>query len=285
MNYSKIKVQSYGKIHGGKSRYARQYLSAINSDGFTNYIEPYCAGAGVLMNVPRGTFRRETLNDADTNITRTLLALRDQGDKVIRELQVIPYDEDSFVNAGDYIGHPDPVIHAVNYIVRNRMSSGGQFKRFGKTDTSVRLRGGRMGDENAWVNFTQKHIYETIGRLQGVEIRNECALDLIGRSARKSGASKTLYFLDPPYLKHTRVTKNNYFHEVDENHHVKLLDLITKIPGRIYICGYYSDIYNQKLVTENGWKYVTFSRHADSSNQATKPTRVEYLWTNAGASP
>lgn len=69
------KVSSWGKIHGGKFRYCRDYLRLFDAAGCDFYAESYYGGGGVHMNIPNGIFKREYINDIG-HIHRTLSALK-----------------------------------------------------------------------------------------------------------------------------------------------------------------------------------------------------------------
>jgi len=271
MNKSKSLIRPLVKTHGGKFRYSKYYIKVINNSGFNTYVEPYAGGLGVLLNIDKNAFIKEIANDFDPNIYRMYTAIQEKGDLIVKEMKKILYNNENFEKSISLIGDKDPVKHALYYIIRNRFSSGGMFKRFAKTDTSVRLRGGRMGDENAWINFYEKHINNTIKRLANVEFYNCCALNLI----KNISGPNVLWFLDPPYLNETLVTKDPYVMKVDKKHHENLLKLITTNKGRFYICGYNSDLYQDYL---KGWKVFTFDRVADSGRTKQKSRRIEYLW-------
>jgi site-specific DNA-adenine methylase len=280
MKATKTKIQSYGKIHGGKNRYARQYLAVMDAIGCVHYCEPFCGGAGVGMNADASQFETMTLNDLDTNVFRTLQALASSGEKVVARLKKKTYNPEVFDESLRDIGHNDPVRHAAAYIVRNRFSSGGRFERFAKTDVNVRLRGGRMGDENAWINFITKHIHETIIKVRHFDLFSVDGTGLVRKGVPGLAPSKTLHFVDPPYLNSTLVTPNAYEVKFTEKDHAALLDACVKSSSRIYLCGYSSEMYEQKLVAENGWSRVMFDRAADSGRTKTKSRRTECLWTN-----
>ena len=288
MKWANPKVHSFCKANGGKNRYARQYIDVMCSDGCPVFCEPYCFGAGVLMNIVPETFEYEIINDINPDIYRCLRTLEMNPRDVIKNLEMCKYEETTFSLSQDSIGSKNDVAHTVAYIVRNRMSSGGMGERFGTQD---RLRGGQMGDANAFYNFVNKYIYGTIERLSWVnDILNMDAIALIKSLASGEhfkdrypyAADEIFYFLDPPYLPSTLVSKKNYPCSMTEWQHAELLDLITSIPGRFYLCGYNSPLYQRKLVEKHGWTYITFNRAADSGRTARKSKRVEYLWTNYG---
>ena len=248
MRYEKTKVQAWGKVYGGKLRYARQYIEFMQkSHECDTYCEPYAAGAGVGINIERSQFDTYVYNDIDTNINSVVWSLIYKPDQVYGYLKkyFYNYNKQSFDLSLKHIGDQRHYVHAAAFIARNRMSSQGRFERFAATDTKVRLRGGRMGDENAYLNFIDNHFWRTVhayGRFRG-SLYNRCALSVIADYASPG----TLFFLDPPYLNETLVTPNPYVRMVDRTHHETLLDLITCSKGQFYICGYYSDLYNRIL--------------------------------------
>lgn len=271
MEYSKKKIHSFGKIFGGKSRYARQYIDLFPAVGeYSHYLEPFAGGAGILMNKVRS--EKETISDIDENTYNVLYSLKEYGSKVKSRLNNMygVYSERNFKIALEEINSISRVNKAAAYIAANRMSRTGQFKDFA---TSNRLRGGQMGDKNAWENFIYREIELTISRLQGVEILNECAFDLIEKRNNKN----TLMYLDPPYLHETRVTKKAYNHEFTTEDHIRLLKIITNpaFRGKVFLSGYDSPLYRSYL---GDWKLHTFDRPSDAGQTKVKTTRKELVW-------
>lgn len=280
MKYSPIKIPSFGKIFGGKSRYARAYLTLFpHVDRYPIYCEPFAGGAGLLMNKERSS--REILSDLDNDIFRVLVTLRDHGPDVKKYIKkrLYNYTEKTFERAKTMVGVIPPVEHAAGYIAVNRMSRSGHMKDLA---VSNRDRGGQMGDKNAWENYINIGIDGTIARLQGVEIYNWSAFDVISelqradlKMDRTGKTSKTLYYLDPPYLHETRVTKNAYRHEFNLDDHCKLLNIITDSPGKFFLSGYDSELYRDALA---GWTVHSFERPSDSGQTKVKARRLEMLW-------
>jgi hypothetical protein len=83
-------------------------------------------------------------------------------------------------------------------------------------------------------------------------------------------------YLDPPYLRETRRDKSPAykfeFWTVDQ--HTALLDLILTLPCMVAISGYWSDLYNKKLLGA-GWREIHFQAGVQGGYAAT-----EYLWMN-----
>lgn len=278
MKYSQKKIQSFGKIFGGKLRYARQYVSLFPDMPFdSTYLEPFAGGAGILLN--KSPHKREIISDKDKEIVNIFRQMKINPVSLKKEIvdSYYNYSEETFNNAKTRLRTPflkdcDMIERAAAYIAANRMSRLGLGEDYAK---QKRLRGGQMGDKNAWENFLSKHYYETAKRIRGVEIRNQCALEILSNPDEIFG--RVLCYLDPPYLGETRVSKNIYRHEFDKDEHIKLLEIIKHHPWKIFISGYDSELYQEYL---SGWKIHSFDRPSDAGQTKKKSRRVEMVWEN-----
>ena len=80
-----------------------------------------------------------------------------------------------------------------------------------------------------------------------------------------------LVYCDPPYLLATRSGGRIYRYEFDELQHQRLLRVVRRIPARVMISGYWSQMYASAL---KGWSSVTF----DTMTRGRLAT--EWLWFN-----
>jgi DNA adenine methylase len=88
---------------------------------------------------------------------------------------------------------------------------------------------------------------------------------------RRKFEGDELVYCDPPYLRATRSSGRLYRHEFDESQHLQLLRCIRRIPARVMISGYWSQMYASAL---KGWTAVNF-------NVTTRGRRAtEWLWFN-----
>jgi site-specific DNA-adenine methylase len=103
-------------------------------------------------------------------------------------------------------------------------------------------------------------------------------LDLVHGDAiewlkRNSPPPDAVVYLDPPYLMETRTNKNPlYRHEMSDDDHVRLLELIKTLSCYVLISGYYSDMYASAL---SDWRLITFKAQKRSGEIAN-----EHLWLN-----
>ena len=92
----------------------------------------------------------------------------------------------------------------------------------------------------------------------------------------------TLHYVDPPYLHSTRdyhTTQNgSYAHEMTDNEHLELLNVLLQLKGSIVLSGYDNELYNDILT---GWKKETKDHYASGQKGGTK--RTEILWIKSHA--
>lgn len=89
--------------------------------------------------------------------------------------------------------------------------------------------------------------------------------------ARYKFLGDELVYCDPPYLLATRSGGRIYRYEFDELQHQRLLRVVRRIPARVMISGYWSQMYASAL---KGWSSVTF----DTMTRGRSAS--EWLWFN-----
>lgn len=84
-------------------------------------------------------------------------------------------------------------------------------------------------------------------------------------------AGNELVYVDPPYLPCTRRRARVYAHDYTRQDHVRLLELLVKLPCKIILSGYANPLYAEALAH---WQLRTF----DAKTHAG--IRAETLWLN-----
>jgi site-specific DNA-adenine methylase len=79
-------------------------------------------------------------------------------------------------------------------------------------------------------------------------------------------------YCDPPYLWSTRKSHHRYEHELSENDHLGLLQILKTLPVPVMLSGYFSGMYWQEL---KGWNHTSFEVSTRGNSLA-----VEHLWYN-----
>ena len=80
-------------------------------------------------------------------------------------------------------------------------------------------------------------------------------------------------YRDPPYLRATlKSNRDLYKHTLDDHEHRRLLKILSKLPCRVMLSGYWSELYAEHLA---GWHTETFQTRTRGGGLAT-----EWLWMN-----
>jgi DNA adenine methylase len=256
------KLRPIVKTHGGKAYLARRIIAHFPDH--QTYVEPFAGGLSVLLNKPRALL--EAVGDLDGGLIGFYGVVQSHAAEFLERLEALEYSPAMFDAA--VAGAPTHALDAaVRFLVRNRMSRGGLGQSFAK---SKRLRGGRMGDLNAWLTILAE-LPAIAERLARVEIRHAPALELI----RQYDGPETLLYCDPPYLPSTRTARNAYRHEMNAGEHAELLEALGQCHGTVVLSGYPSPFYDRRLAD---WERIEFDLPNHSGQGRTKERRIEVLW-------
>lgn len=251
------------RYYGGKYRLAPWIIEHMPQHRV--YVEPYCGASSVLMRKARSY--AEIINDLDGEIVNLFRVLRDRGDEFEKKIRLTPFARDEFDLS--YVWCEDPLELARRTVVRAYMGFG--------TSSATKRPTGFRGDSNKsgttpahdWANYADA-IPGIVERLRGVVIENDLAVAII----KKYDCSDGLFYIDPPYMAETRSKGQfgNYQHEMSNEDHVELLDLLQEVDGRVMISAYSCPLYEEKL---KDWQRIEKTTHADGALD-----RVEVLWLN-----
>ena len=250
------------KYFGGKF-HAKEFVISNFPTNYEelNYCEPFIGGGSILLN------KKPSIKEIASDINTKLIILWN----VVKYLHVefmsgvnLEYSEENFLKAirSDFNS-------AESLYIKHRMSRGGLGTAFSKSN---RLRGGQMGDKNAYENAV-KSIPKVANRIKDTLIICYSAIDTI----RNFDSNDTFTYCDPPYLKDTRVSKEVYEYEMNDNEHADLLDTCKRGLGKFLISGYNSKLYNDMLCN---WNKVEKTVKNSSGQNKVKQDRVEVLWKN-----
>ncbi len=228
-----------------------------------SYLEPFFGSGAVLFRKPRSNI--ETINDLDGNVVNLFEWIKKDPERLAHEIYWIPYARQVYEEAYTTIPK-DSLQQAVNFYIRLNMGHG--FRTNGekvgwKNDVQGREKAYAAGE---WVQLPEK-IMQAAERLRGVQIENRPAVELIQRFC----FSNVLIYADPPYVLSTRHGKQ-YRHEMDNQAHEELLEILLAHKGPVLLSGYENDLYHSRL---KGWRRKEISCY---SQVCTK--KKEVLWMN-----
>jgi len=105
---------------------------------------------------------------------------------------------------------------------------------------------------------------------QQIEFVNADAIEWLAGYPFRGGE---FVYADPPYLPSTRRQHRHIYRcEMAEPGHIALLDVLKRLPCKVMLSGYWSELYDQALA---GWHTTSFQAITRSGQKAT-----EYLWMN-----
>lgn len=261
------------KVFGGKKR-IRHWLYENFPKNYTelSYIEPCIAAGSVFLG--KKPSRYEVISDI--NPRQIDLWECTQGKDTLKELMKrlrrVKYSERTFLkhlkqnlDAGGY----EKIDRAVSHFIRQQMSRSGRGDAFA---FSERERGGQPGDINAFESCVEQlpAIHE---RLQGTHIFCADAELMI----RTWATPDTFIYLDPPYVKDTRVSTDVYDFEMPDEKHEAIADALWRSGAKFMVSGYESELYKKIFP---GCRLIKKTVANNSGESKTKKKRVECLWMN-----
>ena len=193
----------------------------------------------------------EVINDLHSGLVNFYRVLRDS-EKFQRFeylVNLTPYsrEEFSFCKA-TWRECTDDVEQSYRWFVVMRQSFGAIGGAFG-----VSIKQGRNGVASGVSGYLAaiERLPEIHKRLRGVQIENVDYRKLI----KKYDHKETFFYLDPPYVLSTRKGKA-YDHEMSNEDHQELVDILLGIKGKVMLSGYANPIYAP--LEGAGWKRYDF---------------------------
>lgn len=257
------------KWHGGKWYLAPKIVALMPLH--THYVEAYAGGLSVLLaKDPDGV--SEVANDIDGSLSNfwRVLQQEDTFARLLRVLEAVPFSEREWHKSRKR-ELTDPVERAARFFINCRQSLAGRMASFAPL-SRTRTRRGMNEQASAWLSAIEG-LPAVHARLKRVAILNRDAIDVI----RGEDGPATLFYLDPPYLKETRAAANVYAHEMPDDDHQSLLDVITNCAGHVMISGYRSALYDRLLAT---WTRHEFVLPNQAAGGKQKRRMTEVVWCN-----
>jgi DNA adenine methylase len=227
------------------------------------YLEPFFGSGAVFFNKQRSFI--ETINDAYGDVTNLFEIIRDRPEELARIVYWTPYARDEY-----YLSYQlcdDRMERARRFLLRTWQAIGA--KSSDRTGWRSNVQADKSPNKLAssqWLDLPGR-ILEVTDRLQRVQIENQNALRLVERYRY----SDVLIYADPPYVLETR-SNRIYAHEMSDEDHINLLEVLDKHPGPVLLSGYAHPLYDNRL---QHWRRETFQAKAEAGR-----SRTEVLWIN-----
>ena len=229
-----------------------------------SYLEPYFGGGAILFN--KEPSKIETINDLDDDVINLFLVIREKKEELIEKIVYTPYARVEYDNAfPENSEELTDVDRAKNFLIRSGMGHG--FRLCEKCGWKKDVYGREAAYAVRYWNDLPEIITNVAHRLKMVQIEHKPAVELI----KAFNHDNVLIYADPPYVLSTR-SRKQYRHEMTDQDHVELLEVLLQHTGPVMLSGYDNSIYNTYLA---GWKKESIPARAEKSLP-----RVESLWMN-----
>lgn len=260
-----INLNNILKYPGSKWKIAKWIVSQIPKHH--SYVEPYFGSGAVLFNKSPSAI--ETVNDLDSNVYNLFNCIRNDNERLSSMVAMTPFSREVYDDAfkNNIPSDDDPFEKARCFLIQCWQGHG-----FRTNGYKVGWKNDVQGRENMYAVYNWYRLPEWIigiaDRLKQVQIENRPAMEVINRFWYPN----VFMYLDPPYILSTRTAKQ-YKHEMTDQDHVELLELISKFPGKVIISGYENDLYNNML---EGWHKEKTTGYAEYYGA----DRNEVIWMN-----
>ena len=232
-------------------------------DNYEVYVEGFGGGASVLFQKEKTDL--EVYNDLGENVYSLFKVLSDKDmfQRLKEKLDLTYYSEELRNEyKQDLKTNLSIEDRAYKFIFVNRSS----FNGVGGFSTTMLARRNMSKSTSDYLSMIDK-LPEIHNRLSSVIIEHKDIFDLLD----KYDNEKTFMYLDPPYVKSTRLSNQTYEVEMTNEEHVKLCERLLTFKGKVLLSGYDNEIY--KMLDSKFTKFEFKSPNAKSE-------AIECLWQN-----
>ena len=258
------------KRYGGKIKLAPYIVPLLPPH--ETYVEIFGGSGAVLF--AKEPSKVEIYNDLDKDMFNFYQVVRDKGRDLRDSLRLTLFSRDEFESAKeDFEQIQDPVERARRFSVLMTQSIDACGKSWSRS--------GKRNGGKPFLDYVER-IAWAAQRLRHVQIENtDCRkliLDLDGPNV--------LFYADRPYVHDARTESKAYKHEMSEDDHKELLELLCSVQGMVVLSGYDDPLYNQALTD---WErheievpnYAAVKRNGGNGSKRSRNTEI--IWLNPKA--
>ncbi|HEX5546588.1 MAG TPA: DNA adenine methylase [Ktedonobacterales bacterium] len=236
-----------------------------------HFCEPFGGSAAVLINrIPAPV---ETYNDLDSEVVNFFRVLRDQKETLIEQIGFTPFSREEFELACQGpVDDLSELERARRFYIRARQVRTGLAQKASSgrwAHCLLTSRAGMAGAVSRWLGSVED-LSLIAQRLLRVQIEHAPALDVI----RRYDSPQTLTYCDPPYPHSSRGDSNAYAHEMSDEQHRELAEVLHHAQGKVaissYSCALMDELYGDWNMVKGPEKLV----------HSVKEPRQEVLYVN-----
>lgn len=236
-----------------------------------HFCEPFGGSAAVLINrIPAPV---ETYNDLDSEVVNFFRVLRDQKETLIEQIGFTPFSREEFELACQGpVDDLSELERARRFYIRARQVRTGLAQKASSgrwAHCLLTSRAGMAGAVSRWLGSVEDLSLIAL-RLLRVQIEHAPALDVI----RRYDSPQTLTYCDPPYPHSSRGDSNAYAHEMTDEQHRELAEVLHHVQGKVAISSYSCQLMDELY---RDWNMV---KGPEKLVHSVKEPRQEVLYVN-----
>ena len=254
--------------YGGKFSHLDWLLPLLPQT--THFCDVFGGSAAVLIN--RQPSPVETYNDLDSELVNFFRVLRNDREALIELIGLTPFAREELALASTRQPGLTDLERARRFFVCARQvrtglaqrASGGRWAHCLLTS-----RAGMAGAVSRWLGSVDD-LAEIAQRLLRVQIENAPALEVLERY----DSTETLFYCDPPYPHGSRGDSQAYLHEMTDDQHRRLSEILHRVQGKVVLSGYHCDLMSELY---HDWHHV---EAPEKMCHSSKGARTEVIWFN-----
>ena len=228
------------------------------------YVEGFGGGASILFEKEKTPL--EVYNDLGENVYSLFKVLSDKEmfNRLKEKLDLTYYSEELRNEYKQDLKRNDLSLEnrAYKFIFVNRSS----FNGVGGFSTTMLARRNMSKSTSDYLSMIDK-LPEIHNRLSSVIIEHKDIMDLLDKYDKET----TFMYLDPPYVKETRLSNQTYEVEMTNEQHIKMCERLLLFKGKILLSGYDNELYR---ILDSKFNKLSF-KSPNAKSDAT-----EILWKN-----
>lgn len=263
------------KYPGGKTLIAKEVDALMSGIEHTRYLEPFFGGGSVLLaKDPSGIV--EVANDIYQHNYEFWATLRDEEafSEFVRLCHATAFCETTWDSAQAVLSNNqgNQIERAHAFFICSRLSRPGS--NCFATPSKRPRRGHNEFCSAYWTSVEM--LPELHERLSKVHFFCRDAVQVI----ESQDDSDRLIYADPPYIESTRVSKKPYAHEMTDEDHENLVDVLLAGKSKILLSGYPGSDRIYHRLEDGGWGVWRRGVAKPSSSHKVKSKAFEQIWSN-----
>ena len=263
-----VDVKSPINWYGGKYYMADEIIKLFPKH--KTYVEVFGGGAHILFR--KQNSKIEVYNDINEGLYNFFKVLRSNPQEIIKKLQLTPHSRKEFKKSKNWSEEKDDIEKARKFYISTMqaVNTNGGWSYAKRTS-----RRGMSARTSNWLSKVDKNLVDAVEKLRSIQVEN---LDF-RNCIKKYDSKETLFYLDPPYVLGSRDSKKGYKHEMSNEDHKTLVEILLSIEGKVIISGYENEIY--KTIEGDDWNKKIIGEYSRRTVETEKNSyKNEVVWFN-----